>query len=567
VSFDSTYYARLGEVAPRESARPSTDLSFDEVFDVVVVGGGAGGMASTVFTAWAGNSVALVEKAAEIGGTTIKSGLVSWIPNNGLLREAGIEEQEEDFLRFAARTSRPDRYDPQSPTFGQSQWEYDQCKAFFHSAWPALKALNDGDALRYATTGNRYLDYWADLPEDTVPCGRPMSVEGGDLKYPDGGYLGINSMRKAAEKAGASFYTGFRVQRLIVNGDGAVVGVVATSVTDGEKCFGARKGVIFGTGGFSHDPELRQNYLAVPIVGSGAALTNEGDFVRIATAVGAQLRTMQSAWWAWVNLEGALRRDPGFRPGFLSPGDSMIFVNVQGRRFVNEKMHYADSGLAVNQWDAAKAQYPNLVMIQLWDQHTKDNSAADYMGSSVVREGDDARHVITGSTLAELTENIEARLAGLTAHTGNAHLATDFLENLKQTITRWNEMSRRGVDEDFHRGTREIDLKVFAGRVAREPGKLNPVMWPISDSGPYYATILMPGTLDTRGGPKTDEWARVVDDMDVPIPGLYGVGNCVATPRAYFGPGGSIGPILAFAYRAAESTDREPVRPLPEPAS
>ena len=53
-------------------------------------------------------------------------------------------------------------------------------------------------------------------------------------------------------------------------------------------------------------------------------------------------------------------------------------------------------------------------------------------------------------------------------------------------------------------------------------------MWPLSESGPYYAALVTGGTLDTKGGPKATPDGQVVDDLDRPIPGLYGVGNCVA---------------------------------------
>jgi 3-oxosteroid 1-dehydrogenase len=558
--FGSDHVARIGDVAPRQSSKPSRDQTFDVVTDVVIVGGGGAGMTSAVFAAWSGNEVLILEKAEELGGTTIKSGFVTFIPNNGPLVESGVEESEVDFLRFAARTGRPERYDPDSPTFGQSEWEIEQYRAFFRDAWPAMKLLHDGGALRHSADAP-YVDNWSNLPEDKVPVGRSMAIEGAQ-PVTAGGLLAIRTLAAAAEQAGADIRTGHRVQRLVVDDDDSVLGLVATTADGRSLRVGARKGVIFGTGGFSHDRELRENFLAVPIVHSGAALTNEGDFVRIATSAGAQLRNMQNAWYALVNLEGALRRDPGFRPAFLTPGDSVIYVNCDGKRFVNEKMSYPESGPAVNQWDPVSCTYPNRVIIQIWDDHNQVNSAGDHFGSSIVPEGSDDRHVIKGMTLEELSSGISERLAQHRAHTGNAQLTGAFTANLMATIERWNELSRKGVDEDFRRGEREVDRAVFAGRVAREPDKKNLVMWPISDTGPFYATLIMPGTLDTKGGPKTDSCGRVLDDEDRPIRGLYGVGNCVAMVNSYWGAGATLGPIVAFAYRAANAVDAEPRRTL-----
>jgi hypothetical protein len=43
---------------------------------------------------------------------------------------------------------------------------------------------------------------------------------------------------------------------------------------------------------------------------------------------------------------------------------------------------------------------------------------------------------------------------------------------------------------------------------------------------------------------------------------LYGVGNCVASASggAYWAGGATLGPIIAFAYRAANKASAEPVR-------
>src|SRR6476660_3531482 len=96
----------------RESAAPSSSRAFDATADVVVVGGGGGGLPAALFARWLGDEVILLEKAQELGGTAKKAAFWYWIPNNRSMREAGIEDREEDFLRYVARLSRPQHYDP-----------------------------------------------------------------------------------------------------------------------------------------------------------------------------------------------------------------------------------------------------------------------------------------------------------------------------------------------------------------------------------------------------------------------------------------------------------------------
>ena len=139
--------------------------------------------------------------------------------------------------------------------------------------------------------------------------------------------------------------SGHRVQRLIKNSAGEVIGVEADTAK-GKKRFFARKAVVFCTGGFTHNVELRKNFQAVPIYGGCAANSNEGDFVYIASTVGAQLRNMNYAWMCPIVLEKALNDDPSLVGTFSPSGDSMIYVNQYGKRVTNEKLAYNESAQA-----------------------------------------------------------------------------------------------------------------------------------------------------------------------------------------------------------------------------
>ena len=60
------------------------------------------------------------------------------------------------------------------------------------------------------------------------------------------------------------------------------------------------------------------------------------------------------------------------------------------------------------------------------------------------------------------------------------------------------------------------------------------------------------GTLGTSGGPRTDLRGQVLDTRGKVIPGLFAAGNVAAAPTGmvYGGAGGTLGPIVTFAYRA-----------------
>lgn len=543
----------------RASAKPVTTASFDVETDIIVVGGGAGGLASALFARWEGDEVILLEKAPELGGTTRKAAFWYWVPNNKAMQALGIADPKPDCIRYMARLARPERYAADQPGFGLSPWEYAMCEAFYDNASTATELLAEKGALEYRHCPD-VPDYWAEFSEDKAPKGRVLLPKGAKDSMSDGGEVAVRTMSAAALRDGVEIRTGMRVQRLTRSADGAVNGVQASDVEGRLITVRARKAVIFASGGFTHDAEMRRNFQSAPVFGGCAAVSNEGDFVRIGSAAGGQLRNMNYAWMCPIVLEKALNRDPGLIGTFSPSGDSMIYVDRRGRRVTNEKLAYNESAQAFFQWDAAKGEYPNLVLFAVWDQRSQDHSASDEYGRFIVPPGADDAHVVKADTLEGLAAGISERLARHAGSLGGLSLSSDFAASLSASIDRFNSFAESGRDLDFQRGERPVE-QLFNGPVA-EPAGRNPTMYPIAKSGPFYAALLSGGNLDTKGGPKTSPQGQVLDDEDQPIPGLYGVGNCVASAsaRAYWAGGGTLGPILAYAYLAAKQAHLEPVK-------
>src|ERR1700727_1290620 len=84
--------------------------------DVVVVGAGAAGCVAALRAAEDGAKVVVLEADASPGGTTAKSSGGYWIPNNSLMRARGLEDPRSDALRYMARMSFPERFDPEDHT-------------------------------------------------------------------------------------------------------------------------------------------------------------------------------------------------------------------------------------------------------------------------------------------------------------------------------------------------------------------------------------------------------------------------------------------------------------------
>jgi succinate dehydrogenase/fumarate reductase flavoprotein subunit len=342
---------------------------------------------------------------------------------------------------------------------------------------------------------------------------------------------------------------------------GAVAGVVAAGPASAVLHVDA-PAVVFGTGGFTHDRDLRSRYLAGPYVGGCASLGNTGDFLRIAQRAGAALGNLAHAWSAPIVLERLLRDPERVAGTFSLAGDAMVLVNCDGDRVVNEKAPYNEIVLAQLAWDPRRARYPHIPLIAVWDAGVASRFGGTDFGNPVPPPETDGYWVVQGADIEALATGIAERLMRLRALTGGATLHGDFAARLRRTLARFDAFAETGVDEDLGRGETPIELAGAA--MMGVSGGPNPTMRAFEPEGPYHATIFGPGTLDTKGGPQVDTAGRVLRVDGTPIHGLYGAGNCVASPsgQGYWGGGGTIGPILCFAHLAGTDAARAARREL-----
>ena len=65
--------------------------TWDEEFDLIAVGSGAGGLAAAIAAADAGLRAVVLEKSPRVGGNTVWSYGIVWVGNNDFARAQGID--------------------------------------------------------------------------------------------------------------------------------------------------------------------------------------------------------------------------------------------------------------------------------------------------------------------------------------------------------------------------------------------------------------------------------------------------------------------------------------------
>jgi succinate dehydrogenase/fumarate reductase flavoprotein subunit len=544
--------------------------SWDHETDVVVVGAGFAGFVAAAIAHGRGASVTMLEADAEVGGIMRISSGEYWIPNNAEMKAAGIEDPKEDCLKLMARLSYPTYYDPDSPTLGLTPRNYKIFETYYDTAAAACAELDEigamGSVFSDGVTPDGvfnpqgHIEYHSELPENKIEYGRALMARTGGIHGPGQGQATIDLLAAYAEREGLDVRTGHAVEKVYVNGDIEVVGVEAK--VDGKSVnIRARKGVVFTSGGFFHNEEMRTQYLRGTVWGVTAPYTNNGVLMNVATDLGAMLENTDSLWWGEMGIDDVLDSHRSDNMAFWLWGDSMVLVNRRGLRVVNEKAHYNERGRAHTIYDATTKSYENNILIQVYDEAVANNPE---MGVKypVPYPGMPTDHVLVGNTFEELAAAIDAKLETLVHRTGGVRLADGFAQQLRETVERFNKFAENGVDDDFGRGSAPGERGYSVLGLTR--GEKNRTMYPFAESGPYYAVLLGAGGFDTNGGPSINEKAQIIDRHEQPIPGLYGAGNCIGAPGhgAYWSGGATLGNALVWAFHAGANAAAEPVKAL-----
>lgn len=551
-----------------------------ETADVVVIGSGAAGLSAAVTAAHNGLKVLVLEKAPQFGGTTAWSGGWLWIPRNPLATEAGIVEEKET-IRTYLRAEIGNRYDtarieafleagPRMVDFFRKETAlafrdgngipdmhghlqgagvggrsvtavpYDgrglgSDLARLRTPKPEISFLGMGIAsgadLGHFLNMTRSVQSFAHVTRRTLRHLRDLALHGRGLTLVNGNALAARLARSAFDR-GVEIRTGSRVLAL-VREKGRVVGVEVEG-PDGPRRIRAIRGVLLAAGGFPNDPGRRRALFPLAPTGAehwtAAPPENTGDGQRMGEDIGAVFDGDLAHPAAWAPVSRVPHDDgtEGHFPHLIErakPG--VIAVLRDGRRFTNEADSYHDfiadllgatpaGGRAVC-WLVCDHRF-----IRRWGLgYVKPTPLPlrPYLRSGYLRRG---------ATLPALAAACGIDQAGLA-----------------ETVAVYNAAVRAGAPDALGRGGTPYN------RVQGDAGAPDPCNAPI-EQGPFYAVEIVPGSLGTFAGLRTDAQARVLDDSGAAIPGLYAAGTDAASLMGGSYPAGGInlGPAMTFGFIA-----------------
>jgi 3-oxosteroid 1-dehydrogenase len=559
----------------------------DHVVDVLIIGSGGGGMAAALTAHASGLDVLVVEKSSYFGGSTALSGGGIWVPGAPAQRREGYSPDPESVVEYLLKITdglvseaRIRQYVESAPKMLEF---FEQLSGWFEFVWKP-----------------GYADYYPELPGGSE-LGSTINVPPIDLRKlgpdeqtmlkplalaPRGIWLGPKELRTfyrirqswagkgvllkliwrmvkarafnermaaigqslaarlrlAMRESGIPLWLDAPMTELLTDANGSVTGAVLER--DGAtQRIGARRGVILASGGFDHDLAWRKEQLPVLesvgsqdwSFGNPAAV---GDGIRAGQKVGAATDLLDEAWWfpaiQWPDGRMQFMLNERMMP-------AQFIVNGEGKRFINEAAPYMDFGHAM-----IDGQKSGVTHIPCWliTDHRSWNRYV--VGGHLPIPKIPGAPVPTGRKVPSAW--LESGV--VKAATSWDDMATKIgvpAAELRATAARFNELARKGHDDDFDRGDSVYDN--YYG----DPTLPNPNLYPLGDP-PYYAFRIVLGDLGTSGGLLTDEYARVLRPDGTIVPGLYAVGNTSAPVmgRSYAGAGATIGPAMTFGFVAAK---------------
>ena len=474
----------IGSVASASAKALTPDTKWDDEADVVVIGFGGAGASAAITAHDAGSKVLIIEKMDAPGGNTAVSAGGFMIPDD--------INQARKYLAGSYQYCHAEMDEQLLDAFCKGTAELRD--------W--LTGLGDNVGMFvYGYSGFKNLE-----GADTIKRYRIRGQKGGPKK--GSGDCLFDLLKGAVEKRGIRTMLSTPVVAIIRDGD-EVVGVEVQK--NGQKQnIKAKKGVVLATGGYEFDPESLQNYTMGYGIGAIGNPGNTGDGLRLAQSMGAKLWHM-NAYSAFLGV-----RYPGYKTSVsISPkGAGYIWVDQDGKRFVNEKMDNHTCIYGVNLLDAVKHRYPRIPCFVIFDEEARKRgpiiggatsgyalNREDYKWSKDNSAEIEKGVIVSAPTIEELAKKIDVPA-----------------ENLVETVKRWNEQITAGADKDFGRPLEKKGKVAFEGREA-------PIISRPIGEGPYYAAELYPAILNTQGGPKRNKLGQVLDPFGNPIPRLYSAGE------------------------------------------
>ncbi len=554
-------------------------IADDSVFDVIVLGAGAGGMAAALFAAIEGKKVLLIERTEYLGGTTALSAATTWIPNSQHSPKVAPDDSHEKVTKFldasvgnyssskireAFLRSGPKAVatlESNSDVKFRPYATHPDYEQQFEGATMRGRALEPlpfdgralGDALKFVRPPIPEFTIFGGMMLDRTDINHLLSIKKSAKSFAHAvrilshygldklaGRRGTRLMMGNAligrfllslQERGAAILVNTSTQSLLTD-DRGVCGVVLMSDAATRK-IRATCGVVLAGGGYGRHKTRRGEMLPKPVPEySPTAPGHTGELQDLALGLGAKFgeSNIDNAFWAPVSIrkraDGSTAVFPHFVLDRSKPGT--VCVDQAGRRFVNESCSYHLFGQAMFEANKSSPCIPCFIITDA-DGLKKYGLGMVRMGTRNLKPYLADGYLVEGATIADLATKL------------NIDPAT-----LSQTIASMNEYAKTGIDPQFGRGTTEYHRN--NGDATHGP---NPTLGPIA-TGPFYAVRLYPGDIGAATGLVIDEWAQVLKADGGPIGRLYACGNEANSVMGgvYPGPGITIGPAIAFAYRA-----------------